>query len=174
MRRAFTLIEVNLAMLIMAGGILSLVGLYSFGFRESKQSREDVESAALADAFVSPLVMAISATNLTWSKFKDVPNFPSDEGWGAFLDSDGRVTREPDGQAQFGKVVSAYSGCAQGGDVVSYGTPATKNLKCALVVMHEEDSPLVRIGFRATKSKEQLMSMPLYYTEVRFQGIIDQ
>lgn len=174
MKRAFTLIEVNLAMLIMAGGILSLVGLYSFGFRESKQSREDVESAALADAFVSPLVMAISATNLKWSVFKDIGSFPNDQGWGAFLNSDGRITREPDGETQFGKVIGAYSACAQGGDTVTYGTPATKNLKCALVVMHEQDSPLVRIGFRATKSKEQLMSMPLYYTEVRFQGIIDR
>ena len=31
--------EVNLAILVMAGGILSIVGLYSLGFRESRQIR---------------------------------------------------------------------------------------------------------------------------------------
>ena len=61
MKRAFTLIEVNLAMLIMAGGILSIVGLYSLGFRENRQSTEDVAGAAYADAVLSPLVMALSA-----------------------------------------------------------------------------------------------------------------
>ena len=64
MKKAFTLIEVNLAMLIMAGGILSIVGLYAFGFRENRHSREDVAATTLADSIISPLVMAISATNL--------------------------------------------------------------------------------------------------------------
>ena len=81
MRRAFTLIEVNLAMLIMAGGILSIVGLYAFGFRENRQSREDVAATALADSVISPLVMAISATNLKWSVFRQEKNFPDDKGW---------------------------------------------------------------------------------------------
>ena len=49
-KKAFTLIEVNIAMFVMAGGILSVIGLYSLGYRESRQSREDVASAAYADA----------------------------------------------------------------------------------------------------------------------------
>ena len=174
MKRAFTLIEVNLAMLIMAGGILSLVGLYAFGFRESKQSREDVESAAIADAYISPLVMAISATNLKWSAFRQVESIPSDKGWAYYLDNEGRVKQNPNGPSQFSKAMSAYSGCAVGGDRVSYSQPTEKNLLCGLVVLHEENSSIVRIGFRAAPTKDQLMSMPLYYTEVRFQGIIDQ
>lgn len=59
MRKAFTLMEVNLAILVMAGGILSVVGLYSLGFRENRQSAEDVAVAAYADAVISPLVRAI-------------------------------------------------------------------------------------------------------------------
>lgn len=169
------MIEVNLAMLVMAGGILSLVALYSFGFRESKQSREDVESAALADSYVSPLVMAISATNLKWSAFKNVKSFPDDQGWGGLIDRrTGRVSRDPNGQSVFSQVMSAYSGCAAAGDKVSFSAPQTGNMKCGLVVMHDQDSPIVRIGFRATHAKDQLLSMPLYYTEVRFQGIIDE
>ena len=64
LRKAFTLMEVNLAILIMAGGVLSVVSLFAFGYRENRQSREDVASAAYADAVMSPLVMACSATNL--------------------------------------------------------------------------------------------------------------
>ena len=49
MRKAFTLMEVNLAIMIMAGGILSVLGLYSLGYRENRQSREDVAAAAYAE-----------------------------------------------------------------------------------------------------------------------------
>ena len=69
-KRGFTLIEVNLAMLVMAMGVLSIVGLYAFGYRESAQSREDVEATALADQLISPLVRAITHTNQKWSTFR--------------------------------------------------------------------------------------------------------
>ena len=85
MKRAFTLVEVTLAMGIMAVGIMSVVGLYAFGFRESGQSREDVGATAVADAVLGQLSMAISATNLNWRLFKDLPSYPSDEGWGYFI-----------------------------------------------------------------------------------------
>lgn len=175
MKRAFTLIEVNLAMLIMAGGILAVVGLYSFGFKESRQSREDVVGAALADAVVSPLAMVISQTNLKWSAFRNIGSFPSDEGWGYYLNDKGQVTSDPNGNTVFSQVVGAYSGCAQG-EKASPSAPGmpSASWKYGLVVMHETDSPVVRIGFRATQKRGQLLAMPLYYTEVRFQGIIDQ
>jgi len=166
MRKAFTLIEVNLAMLIMAGGILSIVALYTFGFRESKQSREDVESAALAEVVISQLEMAISATNLKWSAFRNEFNVPSDEGWGAYLDNNGRVSSEPNGDTHLRAAMSHFGG--------QVSQPAGFTLKYGVVVMHEQDSPIVRIGVRATKTRDQLLSMPLYYTEVRFQGEVDQ
>ena len=63
MRRAFTLVEVNLAIFIMATGVLGMVSLYSLGFRENRQSEEDVASAGLADAVFAPLVAGLSATD---------------------------------------------------------------------------------------------------------------
>ena len=176
MRKAFTLIEVNLAMLIMAGGILSIVGLYAFGFRESSQSREDVASAALADAVVSPLVLAISQTNLKWSVFRNIGSFPNDDGWGAYLSGNGTPVSNPDAQAKsaFGSAMSAYKGAVKGTSLnieEKFPNTASADLLCGLVVMHEPDSPIVGIGFRATKSPGQLLAMPLYYTEVRFQGL---
>ena len=100
MKKAFTLIEVNLAMLIMAGGILTVVGLYAFGFRENRQGREDVAAAAFADAVMSPLIMAISATNVTWNSFANEFYFPAGgKGWGEYLDNDGIVSSDPKSKA---------------------------------------------------------------------------
>ena len=48
------------------------------------------------------------------------------------------------------------------------------NLKAALVVMHDEDSAIVRISFRAVDKSNLLFSAPLYYTEARFQGVMDE
>lgn len=79
-QRAFTLIEVNLAIFIMAGGVLAMISLYSLGFRESRQSREDVAAAAFADAILNPLVVALSSTNLTWSTWKSLPFNKVSEG----------------------------------------------------------------------------------------------
>jgi len=182
MRKAFTLIEVNLAMLIMAGGILSIVGLYAFGFRENRQSREDVAAAAFADAVVSPLVMAISATNLKWSAFKDKFYYPSDEGWGAYFNNDGIVTADPESTAEsvFSRVMQKMGGAAEGTfDAVAFPSsakPMKPKMSCGLVVMHPKDSAVVSIGFRAVQSDKPgtLLSMPLFYTEVRFQGLANE
>ena len=48
-RRGFTLIEVNLAVFLMATGVLAICALYSLGFRENRQSVEDVVGAAWAE-----------------------------------------------------------------------------------------------------------------------------
>ena len=174
-KRAFTLIEVNLAMLIMAGGILSIVGLYSFGFRENRQSREDIASTALADSVVAPLVTALSATNIPWSVFRREQLLPSKEAWGYYLDDNGIVKGDPQSTAQqvFGKVdswVGKYSNMGSFPSAVMQNT----GMKCGLVVQHSEDSAIVRISFRATRHPGELMAMPLFYTEVRFQGLPDE
>ena len=181
MKRAFTLIEVNLAMLIMAGGILSVVGLYSFGFRENRHSREDVAATTLADSVISPLVMAISATNLKWSVFRQEKFFPSSNAWGDYLNSSlGIVTQVPQARAQsvFSQTMSWISSAAKGPLGVKTAFPSSARdgtgMSCGLVVQHDEDSAVVRISFRATRLPGELLAMPLFYTEVRFQGIPDE
>ena len=181
MKKAFTLIEVNLAMLIMAGGILSIVGLYSFGFRENRHSRVDVAATTLADSVISPLAMAISATNLRWSVFRQEKYFPSDDAWGDYVDSStGVVTKDPEAMAEgvFSSTMSWLSGAARGPLKVKTGFPSSAlsgtGLSCGLVVQHEKDSAVVKISFRATRLPGELLSMPLFYTEVRFQGIPDE
>ena len=178
MRRAFTLIEVNLAMLIMAGGILAMVSLYSLGYRENSQSREDVAGAALADAVMSPIIQAASATNLKWSAFNSLTDRPTD-GWAAYLNkSTGLVESDPEGRAEdtFNTVLGKLSTVEGQIDFNKSFPSAARNamkLKCGLVVLHEKDSPILRIAFRSTRQSNLLLSMPMYYTEVRFQGVID-
>lgn len=180
MRKAFTLIEVNLAMLIMAGGILSVVGLYALGFRENRQSREDVAATALADSVLSPLVMALSATNVTWTSFRSIGNYPSREGWKDYFNGKGVVTSDPQAKAQsvFSSVMGALSfdGSYDGDRSFPSSALAGTGMSCGLVVQHDENAAVVRIGFRAVKSDMpgQLMGMPLFYTEVRFQGVSEK
>lgn len=174
MRKAFTLIEVNLAMLIMAGGILSIVGLYAFGFRENRQSREDVAGAAVADAIISPLVMAISHPKVRWDTFRGEFVFPP-ESWRSYLDGNYQVTDDPTTQAK--SAFNAVMGRMSGADDVDTSFPEAalnaSHLKCALVIRHEEESAVVSIALRLTDNPGQLMSQPLYYTEVRYQGFRD-
>ena len=178
MKRAFTLIEVNLAIMVMAVGVLGIISLYAFGFREERQSREDVASAAYADAVMGPLVTALTATNVKWSAFKALKSKPGNDGWGHYLEnrSTGKVVSNPESKAQ-----SAYSetiGALNLGEGFPSGFQVTKqkagNLLPALVVMHDEDSAIVRISFRAVDKSNLLFSAPLYYTEARFQGVIDE
>ena len=181
MKRAFTLIEVNLAMLIMAGGILSVVGLYSFGFRENRHSREDVAATTLADSVISPLVMAISATNLKWNVFRQEKLLPSANAWGDYLNSSlGIVTDDPQSMAEsvFSQTMGWINSAADGPLNVKTEFPSTAmsgtGMRCGLVVQHDEDSAVVRISFRATRHPGELLAMPLFYTEVRFQGLPEE
>lgn len=181
MRRGFTLMEVNLAILVMAGGILAMVSLYSFGYRENRQSREDVGGAALADAVLSPMIMAASATNLKWSVFKNEFHYPSSSGWLDYVDqSKGTVSTDPKGKAGgvFSDFMSKMSGAAAGTFDVNTAFPSSAlsgtGLTYGLVVSHDQDSPVVYIAFRATQQTGQLLSMPVYVTAVRFQGDPDQ
>ena len=171
LRKAFTLMEVNLAILIMAGGILSIVGLYSLGFRENRQSSEDVAGTAYADSVLSPLIMAASATNLTWSAFNSIRSNPAN-GWRDYLDSKGLTINNPTAKARtvFGDVLGKCG--------ASFSWPSDNTVgelkNAGLVVIHNEGEAVIRIAFRASKTKGELLALPLYYTEVRFQGLQDE
>ena len=174
---AFTLIEVNLAMLIMAGGILSVVGLYALGFRENRQGREDVAAAAYADAVISPLVLAISSTNVTWSNFNKEKFYPSKDGWRDYLDGNGIVSTDPQsmGEGAYAFVRSWLGNIGNDLDLTfpSVARPTAPKMSCAVVIMHPQDSAVVTIGFRAVDANnyKTLMGMPLFFTQVRFQGV---
>lgn len=193
MRQAFTLMEVNLAIFIMATGVLGMVSLYSLGFRESRQSEEDVASAGLADAFFAPLVAGLSATNMTWSGWcQAVPNISSDacnglapqkggdnNGWAAYVT---RIDADSDGAYESYRVDSGWQSLANRvfsgiiGQVPSEyrgSLPSVNSDYCYGLVATRKGST-ISLAFRASRRREALLSQPVYYTEVHFQGRTDQ
>ena len=182
LKRAFTLVEVNLAIFIMAGGVLAMVSLYSLGFRESQQSRDDVAAAGYADAFFAPLVAGLSSTTNSWNQWTAIDGSGSSEspkicesvlpadGWSAYVESAGNE------KSQNFKVKGGCNGLADRvfqalmnavGSTYK-GSPAQKPPYYALVATRRGGT--ISLGFRSSRRLDQLMSQPIYYTEVRFQG----
>ena len=186
LRSAFTLMEVNLAILIMATGVLAMASLYSLGFRESQQSGEDVAGAGYADAFLSPLVAGLSSPEVKWSAWKSIGNGNADskdpvcdgvlppKGWAAY------AKRANDGKGRKTYSFRVDGGCnttANGvfGDLMNIVTssqkgalPTEKAPFYALVATRRGAS--ISLAFRSSNRLEQLMSQPVYYAEVHFQG----
>lgn len=186
MKKGFTLIEVNLAILIMATGVLVMCGLYSLGFRESRQSAEDVVAVSFAETYLGPLVQGLSATNMTWSQWKQIGDTPSGAetakiaqgvspagGWKDYIQvqSDGsfRVNGSPRSKADgvwneiMNQVPSPYKG-----SMPSLST----DYDYALVATRQ--GSVIQLAFRAARRRNTLMSQPLFVSEVRFQGDPDK
>jgi hypothetical protein len=69
----FSLMEVNIAVFVMAVGILSMVVLYPLGLRESTQGQADLKQAMFADFLLNQAVAAASQTNVPWTQWRAVP-----------------------------------------------------------------------------------------------------
>ena len=177
MRRfGFTLIEVNLAMFIMAVGTLALVGLYVFGYRENQQSNEDVRAAAVAEMHLNAMIAALSSTNMTWDAWKSIGPQPAN-GWGEYAgDGTGSGVSENDGRTPaapladpssvartiFGSVMSAANFSASFDD---------NGMAVAIVVLPSVDYRTYSISVRCGNRASTLLYQPLYYSEVYFQGL---
>jgi len=174
-RSGFTLIEVTLAMGIMAAGALVLVGLYSFGYRENQQSAEDVQAAAIAELHLNAMVAALSSTNMSWTVWRGLGMQPA-SGWGEYAgDGTGSGTTENDGSSAVrpntnpnkaaGEVFNSVMSAA------GFSSSFDANGLCVGIVLTPSDdyrtySVAVRCGRRAA----MLVYQPLYYSEVSFQG----
>ena len=187
-KRAFTLIEVNLAIFIMAGGVLAMISLYSLGFRESRQSREDVASAAYADLVLNPLVTALSSTNMAWTAWTGIsfgevdsadgdgkvhvlPEKSSggeDSGWLAYIKTEGNdqnktyyVHRDPSGIADgvYSSLMSKADKSLIPGSVQNRPV-LPKGMTYALVASREsKNSPVITIAVRCVRKNLRNMLM---------------
>ena len=176
MRRAgFTLIEVNLAILVMGLGVLGLVALFSLGYRESRQSLEDVRSVAVAEANMNQLVAALSSTNLTWSTWKSIGMVPA-TGWSRYAGTDSNPNNpkplsNPTAQAR-SDFSSLMGTCGFSGTFVAGGgqdNSKAPQLAIGLVVVQR--GPKCSIAMRCGNRAGTLLYQPLFYTEVQFQGL---
>ena len=177
-RSGFTLMEVTLAMGIMAMGTLGLVGLYAFGYRENQQSNEDVQAAAVAEYHLNAMIAALSSTNMTWNAWRGIGVQPSN-GWGEYAgDGSGANPQDDDGtkdvnppskgacnsaaQSAFSKVMSAA------GFSASFDA---QDLTVGIVVVPSGDYRTYSVSVRCGKRAGTLVYQPLYYSEVCFQGL---
>ena len=179
MRRAgFTLIEVTLAMGIMATGVLGLVGLYALGYRENQQSAEDVQAASVALMNMNAMVAALSSTNMTWEAWTGIGIQPS-AGWGVYAgDGTNAGISSDDGWGNYTAPNRETCNSAAGGvfqKVMSAagfsGSFDAQGLAVGIVVAPSSDYRTYSVAVRCARRPSMLVYQPLYYTEVYFQGL---
>ena len=195
-RAAFTLMEVNLAIFIMAVGVLAMTSLYPLGFRESEQSRDDVQAAITADEVLGQLTAALSSRNITWENWKravtaavDASKNGDQEGWLAYFNKHGSESYIPvriaDANSRASAVFRALKGACSGATKAPDWSPDSTYAHGLVVQWGKrivalggnedrgkawDDHSRVSISFRMSRRSGTLMAAPLYYTEVHFQG----
>lgn len=183
-KKAFTLMEVNLAIFIMAVGLLAMVALYPLAYRESRQSQDDVKAAAAADCVLNVLTGTLSSRNIKWEDWVNgIQRAINADGWLAYCDyGQGSYTPKKKGQikSEAKRVFNALVGINKD---TSPQWPVDDELACALVVQWgmlpvedngkarwEEDYSRVAICLRTSRRSGDLFGQPIFYTEVHFQG----
>lgn len=193
-KAGFTLVEVNLAIFIMATGVLSMCALYTLGYRENSQSVEDVDATAYADVCLAPLIAALSSPTLKWSDWiqigqKDVSaearnsgidgRWPRN-GWRDYIETESvynadtgrnenvyRVKRNCTNIAQndaFGKV----AGCVSSSGVSVGSLQIPTDYKAGLVITRR--GAVIQLAFRLSRRAQSLLAQPIIVAEVHFQG----
>ena len=187
-RLGFTLMEVNLAIFIMATGVLAMISLYPLGYRENEQSRDDVKSAVIADAVLNQLTAALSSRNIKWQEWESAVSSAvakTPKGWMSYCDQQGNAyaPKKKSQQNSLAKdVFGALSNAYKDGSKPQW--TASSELACALVaqwgrkpvgngngvVQQRPDHSRVALSFRCSRNAGALFAAPIYYTEIHFQG----
>ena len=187
----FTLMEVNLAVFIMAAGVLAMVSLYPLGYRENQQSVDDVNAAAYADAVFNQIAGALSARNLTWqdweSSVRTAVNATGANvgsrggGWAKFCNTAQGYAPRKKGEInsisrQVFQALTSKAGKAGG----SAKWPVDSDLTTALVAQwgiarlgggnYQEDHSRVTLSMRVSRNSGSLFAQPIFLTEIHFQG----
>jgi competence protein ComGC len=188
-KKAFTLMEVNLAIFIMAVGLLAMVALYPLAYRESRQSQDDVKAAAAADCVLNTLTATLSSRNIKWEDWeRGIRGAIQSKGWLDYCDKT-QNSYAPKKRSEINSLAKNVFGKLT--DINKDGNkppwPVTDELACAIVVqwgqipifngttMHmENDYSRVAICLRTTRRAGDLFAQPIFYTEVHFQGDQEQ
>ena len=186
-KKAFTLMEVNLAIFIMAVGLLAMVALYPLAYRESRQSQDDVKAAAAADCVLNTLTATLSSRNITWNDWvQGINGAILTKGWLDYCDKTQNsyapkrleqinstaeskvfnklISINKDGKKPTWPLKNSDLGCAI---VVQWGQIPVFN---GTTMRMEDDRSRVAISLRTTRRAGDLFAQPIFYTEVHFQG----
>lgn len=176
----FTLMEVNLAIFIMATGVLAMVSLYPLGYRENQQSRDDVWAASEADRIFNQLHAALSERSIKWNDWQSaVRSLKNSAGnWELYCDVNNGYA--PKKKTQINSIARAALSSVAG---IARARPSDigldNNRAYAIVVQpgritHNgktvEDYSRVAISMRIARNAGSLFAQPVYFTEIHFQG----
>lgn len=185
-RSGFSLMEVNMAIFVMAVGTLGMVALFPLGLREGVQGRADMRQSMFADHALNQLAGLLSQTNITWSEWVKLDK----TAWPADLIEPRTVAREeevwPRAQlpASIANKLKLMDGWQSGGSNMRdnqyriffqlIGGPEARRYSN----QREASARIMGIGVRSTnadvKDYRQYNKNVLYYTEVLFRGDPDK
>jgi hypothetical protein len=148
----FSLMEVNIAVFVMAVGILSMVVLYPLGLRESTQGQADLKQAMFADFLLNQAVAAAAQTNVPWTEWRKVPRPPAN-----LLNSLPRFMSESMQMSGTGKMTEHEQY-----EIACCLVPGFSDKLMGILVQSTE--------LEKVKGLSQYSNNPVFYAEVMFQG----
>ena len=166
----FSLIEVNMAVFVLAVGVLSMASLYPLGLRESIQSQADLKQSMFADYVLNVAVAAASSPNVTKAQWDATSNPPASE-----QDRVDLSTLENSDHFVITAVVNAvgkYEGFKENHKLYeTYAiycsrVPGSTRLMSIMVRSLDMDTS----NMSTSEKKKRLGVQPLYYAEAWFQG----
>jgi prepilin-type N-terminal cleavage/methylation domain-containing protein len=148
--RAFTLVEVNMALLVVGIGLAALLGLFPAALRESSLAAEDTTQAMFAEQ-VFNMMHANAQSIKTWS------------GWNAGKTNFLANVCVPD---ENGGMVNIDAGYHTVANYLMHGNYVVYDLKI------QQDSDIVKAWMRiADRRNTDITKNPVYYTEFVFMGM---
>jgi Tfp pilus assembly protein PilV len=181
-RSGFSLIEVNMAVFVLAIGVLSMAVLYPLGLRESIQSQADLKQSMFADYILNVAVSAACSTNLNWTEWS------SWAGTYNMVGSDAGQVRELNISDSVPKFVLTAVNAAvnqyNGSQLSGFQHTINQTFAIYCVMAQGPSARVMGIMVRSldvdtskmsTREKvKRLESQPSYYAEARFMGFPDK
>lgn len=171
----FSLIEVNMAVFVMAVGIIGMAALYPLGLRESIQSTADLKQSMFADVILGAAVASASNSNMLWTTFKSVAlaNGDSAVGQTAGTTPPGEILKAINGAVNvFNNDASVKMVKDQNYQLYCFRVPRWSNddnspIMGFLVVSIDTDTS----SMSADDVNRLLGNQQVYYAEALYQGV---
>jgi len=189
-KSGFTLMEVNIAVFVMATGILAMIMLFPLGMREGIQSQTAFKQTMFADYVLNVAVTAACNTNVTWSEWRTWADQYNTRGLGredklkiGLIDSVPEFIWSKNGASSLMSAVNRYGSQQTSGYQHTANTRnITWSIYCVLVPGFSDQvmGIMVRSLDMDTRKmddnekRRRLEQQPVFYAEARFQGQHDK
>jgi len=186
-KNGFSLIEVNMAIFVMATAVLAIAALYPMGLRESIQSQTDFKQVMFADYVLNIAVAIACSTNVSWTDWQTWANERNMAGKGetGTMNKMDELASLPDlptlrMRTKLEDAIKKYPVPWTGSSNARHEKDKTYVVYCVLVPGFSDQ--LMGIMVRSLDGdpdkmhpdevKRRLGIQPLYYAEARFQGTV--